>query len=72
MLIENQVLTKLEVVGSRYASQYPRWDVDGDGQVSRADLIQFRKRFGIAADGTQIKKQVRVVIPDPRALKLAD
>lgn len=68
----DQLLTKLEVVGSRYASQYLRWDVDGDGQVSRADVILFRKRFGIAADGTQIKTPVRLVIPDPSDLPIVD
>ena len=69
---QDQVLTKVEVVGSRYANQYRRWDVDGDGQVSRADVIKFRKRFGIAADGTQIKTQVRWAIPNPSDLPVVD
>lgn len=46
------VLEANEVASSRYARQFPRWDVDGDKKVSPKEVIAFRHRFGIAADGT--------------------
>ncbi|MDB4723167.1 hypothetical protein OAF55_00325 [Akkermansiaceae bacterium] len=46
-----------EVTGSRYARQFPRWDVNGDQKVSPQEVIAFRKRFGIAADGTLLRAQ---------------
>ncbi len=49
------VLEAGEVVGSRYARQFPRWDVDGDKKVSPQEVIAFRRRFGIAADGTMLR-----------------
>ena len=49
------VLEATEVSGSRYARQFPRWDVDGDAKVPPEEVIAFRKRFGIAADGTMLR-----------------
>jgi len=46
------VLTGKEVAGTRYERQFPRWDTDQDGRVSDREIIAFRRRFGIAADGT--------------------
>ncbi|MDP6556102.1 MAG: hypothetical protein QGG71_15645 [Pirellulaceae bacterium] len=43
-----------EVKGSTFARQFSRWDVDADGFVKAADIIKFRARFGIAADGSRI------------------
>ena len=40
-----------ELTGSRYARQFPRWDINGDQKVSPQEIVAFRKRFGIAADG---------------------
>lgn len=51
----NGLLEASEVAGSRYARQFPRWDVDGDKQVSPKEIITFRRRFGIAADGTMLR-----------------
>ena len=52
---EDGVLEPEEVAGTRYARQFPRWDVDGDKKVSPQEVIVFRKRFGIAADGTMLR-----------------
>ena len=46
-----------EVTGSRYARQFPRWDVNGDQKVSPQEVIAFRKRFGIAAKSHQLQFQ---------------
>ena len=51
------VLEASEVAGSRYAKQFPRWDVNGDQKVSPQEVVAFRKRFGIAADGTMLRAQ---------------
>lgn len=69
------VLEAAEVSGSRYARQFPRWDVDGDKQVSPGEVISFRRRFGIAADGTMLRAPVqkqglqRFVVPEISELK---
>lgn len=69
------VLEVTEVAGSRYARQFPRWDVDGDKQVSPTEIIAFRRRFGIAADGTMLRAPTRkegskkFVVPDIAGLK---
>jgi hypothetical protein len=65
-------LTKEEVADSRYARQFSRWDTDNDGKVSEKDVIAFRRRFGIAADGSMLPtQQSEFTIPDiddlPRA-----
>ena len=52
---EDGVLESEEVAGTRYARQFPRWDVDGDKKVSPQEVIVFRRRFGIAADGTMLR-----------------
>ncbi len=53
---EDGFLTKDEVAGNaRYARQFARWDADGDGQVSKADIVKFRAGFGIAADGSSLR-----------------
>jgi len=43
-----------EVKGSSFARQFSRWDGDGDGFVSGDDIIKFRAKFGIAADGSRL------------------
>ncbi|MGY8770052.1 MAG: hypothetical protein ACKVH8_16670 [Pirellulales bacterium] len=43
-----------EVKGSSVARQFSRWDVDGDGFVNDSDIIKFRAKFGIRANGTKI------------------
>ena len=48
---QNGVLNLKEVESSRYARQFVRWDADSDDSVNAEDIIRFRKRFGIAADG---------------------
>lgn len=59
-----------EVAGSRYARQFSRWDVDGDLKVSQKEVIDFRRRFGIAADGSMLRSaaprvpQQRFLVPD--------
>lgn len=53
-------LTKNEVAkNARYLAQFPRWDTDQDGKVSNADIVKFRAKFGIAADGTRLKTSPR-------------
>ncbi|MEE2639506.1 MAG: hypothetical protein VX768_02660 [Planctomycetota bacterium] len=48
-------LNEKEVQSStRYSRQFPRWDTDRDGKVNRGDIIRFRAKFGIAADGSRI------------------
>lgn len=64
-----------EVAGSRYARQFPRWDIDGDKKVSPQEVIAFRRRFGIAADGTLLRAPAqnlgvqKFVVPDIADLK---
>lgn len=49
-------LTKHEVASNaRYERQFPRWDSDSDGRVSKEDIVRFRARFGIAADGGRVR-----------------
>lgn len=49
-------LSKIEVAtNQRYAQQFPRWDTDGDGKVTKKDIVTFRAKFGIAADGTRLR-----------------
>lgn len=43
-----------EVKGASFAKQFPRWDVDGDGYVIGSDIIKFRAKFGIRADGSKV------------------
>ncbi len=43
-----------EVKASSFARQFPRWDVDGDGYVNGSDIIKFRAKFGIRADGSKV------------------
>lgn len=51
-------LSNEEVAKSRqYSRQFPRWDTDNDGEVSRADIVKFRARFGIMADGTRRRRE---------------
>ena len=57
------VLEANEVAGSRYARQFPRWDVDGDKKVSAKEVIAFRRRFGIAADGTMLRTPAQNLNP---------
>ena len=64
------VLDAGEVAGSRYARQFPRWDVNRDSKVSTAEVIAFRRKFGIAADGTVLRTPVQTfVVPDIDDLK---
>jgi len=49
-------LSKTEVAkNQRYARQFPRWDTDGDAKVTKKDIVAFRAKFGIAADGTRLR-----------------
>ena len=59
-----------EVAGSRYARQFPRWDVNRDAKVSTEEVIAFRRKFGIAADGTLLRAPAQTfVVPDIEDLK---
>ncbi|MEM6688076.1 MAG: hypothetical protein AAF664_01530 [Planctomycetota bacterium] len=50
-------LTANEVAeNKRYSKQFPRWDTDEDQVVSREDIVAFRYRFGISADGTPLRR----------------
>ena len=70
-LDRNGALTAAEVEGSRYARQYTRWDIDSDGSVSKEDVIQFRAKFGIAADGSQMSRPSSLPkSTSPRSLKI--
>lgn len=60
------VLEANEVANSRYGRQFSRWDVDGDKKVSPQEVIAFRRRFGIAADGTML--QVSAQNANPKKL----
>ncbi len=62
---QDGTLTQSEIAKSKYARQFPRWDKNGDGKVSAEDVIAFRRRFGIAADGTLLSAQ-------PQELKIPD
>ena len=52
-----------ELTGSRYARQFPRWDINGDQKVFPQEIVAFRKRFGIAADGTLLRVQTQKIGP---------
>ena len=52
---KNGVLGREEVEKNSFARQFDRWDADADGRVSNRDIVAFRLRFGIAADGTSLK-----------------
>lgn len=70
-LDQNGLLAASEVAGSRYARQYNRWDTDSDGAVSKEDVIQFRAKFGIAADGSRMSKPSSLPRPvSPQSLKI--
>ena len=64
-------LTSAEVAGSQYARQFSRWDGDQDGKVSREDIVRFRRRFGIAADGSRLARPP-FEIPDVKDLPRVD
>ncbi len=62
---EDGKLTLDEVTGTQFERQFPRWDTNNNRSVTDREIIAFRKRFGIAADGSQIKKpSPEFVIPD--------
>ncbi len=69
---QNSFLTAKEVAGSRYAGQFARWDHDKDGKVSLADVVRFRRRFGIAADGSMLAKGETLVIPEIKDIPRVD
>ena len=69
---QNGVLNLKEVESSRYARQFVRWDADSDDNVNAEDIIRFRKRFGIAADGSMIQKESTFIVPDPEDLPMVD
>ena len=69
---QNGVLNLKEVESSRYARQFVRWDADSDDSVNAEDIIRFRKRFGIAADGSMIQKESTFIVPDPEDLPMVD
>lgn len=43
-----------ELRGSSFVRQLSGWDADRDGFASSSEIIVYRAKFGIAADGTQI------------------
>ena len=45
-------LNQQEVNGSRYARQFPRWDVNRDGFATETEIGNFRKKFGVPIEGT--------------------
>ena len=45
-------ISKEEAVGV-YARRFSRWDADGDVYVTRQELHDYRRRFGIEDDGTR-------------------
>jgi hypothetical protein len=71
----NGMLEFAEVARSRYERQFPRWDANEDRQVTAKEIIDFRKRFGIAEDGTSIKTSAKTnqhtqwVVPNLSELK---
>ncbi len=63
------LISKEEVVKSgRYARQHPRWDADKNGEASKLEVIKFRAKFGIAADGSRISNAPRRN-SSPRSMK---
>ncbi|PHR95017.1 MAG: hypothetical protein COA78_31000 [Blastopirellula sp.] len=58
-----------EVKQSSIARQFPRWDVDGDGYVNDSDIIKFRAKFGIRADGSKVTDSPRKPAT-PSAIKM--
>ena len=40
---------------ARYARQFSRWDADGDGKVSKKEIVKYRAKFGITADGSSLR-----------------
>ena len=70
---QDGALTLEEVAGSRYARQFSRWDADQDGSVFAKDIIAYRQRFGIAADGTRTPVgRPRFTVPDVDELPRVD
>lgn len=66
-------LTAEDVAKSRYARQFPRWDQDQDGKVTADEIIAFRRRYGIAADGSRIAAAAKPLkIPDTESLARVD
>ncbi len=66
-------LARDEVAKSSYARQFPRWDADSSGKVSAKEIIAFRSRFGIAADGSMLRtERPAFSIPDPSDLTRVD
>ena len=60
---QDGLLSSKEVAGSRYARQFPRWDVDQSGTVDAKEVIAFRRKFGIAADGSLLRQANSFFIP---------
>jgi len=52
----NGVLSRKEVESTSHVRQFVRWDTNRDGLVSNRDIVAFRLRFGMAADGTNLKQ----------------
>ncbi|MEM0925513.1 MAG: hypothetical protein AAGJ83_05705, partial [Planctomycetota bacterium] len=52
---QDGVLSQNEVKQSRFARQFTRWDNNRDGKASPQEIIRFRARFGIDADGRRIR-----------------
>jgi len=66
-------LTLKEMAKSRYARQFLRWDANNDGKVTSKEIVAFRKRFGIAADGSMLEsKQPAFTIPNAADLTRID
>lgn len=64
------LLTQEEVAkSSRYSRQFRRWDTDKDGKVSKEDIVAFRAKFGIAADGSSLKDEPKHSEPSPSSTK---
>jgi len=68
------VLTKDEVADTNFKRQFARWDADKDGKVSAKDIVRFRARFGIGADGSKkpARPATKFVIPEIDSLPRID
>ncbi|MEM8666712.1 MAG: hypothetical protein AAGG48_04305 [Planctomycetota bacterium] len=65
-------LSAKEVANGQYARQFPRWDSNRDGQVTAQEITVFRRRFGIAADGSLVANSKSFEIPTIDELERVD
>jgi hypothetical protein len=73
---QDGLLTASEVKGTKYQRQFSRWDADKSERVSKEEIVRFRARFGIAADGSKIganpRRQPKLTIPSIDAIARVD